>query len=118
VVQSRKFVVAMISPFKLGEVLDALERVGAQMPTVTEARGYGQKGHTEIYRGAEYTPNFVPMIKMEIDVPSDQVDQVTEAIAGAAASGQIGEVKIFVFSLEQAVHVPVDKSPIVPLRAA
>ena len=117
-VRSIKLVVAMISPFKLGEVLDALERVGAQMPTVTEARSYGHKGHTEIYRGVEYTPNFVPMVKMEIDVSSDQVDQVTESIAGAAMSGQIGEVKIFVLSLEQAVHVPVDKSPIVPLRAA
>jgi nitrogen regulatory protein PII len=111
--QSMKFVVAIVNPLRLGEVLEALESVGAPMPTITEVKCYGKKGRTEIYRGTEYTPNFVNMLKMEIDVRSDQVDRVTEAIGGAAMLDPLVEVKVFVFSANR-----VDGSPKVPLRAA
>ena len=101
-----KIVMAVIKPFKLEEVRDALTRIGVQGLTVTEVRGYGrQKGHTEIYRGAEYAVSFLPKIKLEIACPSDQVDKVVETIASAAKTGQIGDGKIFVFSIEQAVLI-------------
>jgi nitrogen regulatory protein P-II 2 len=101
-----KFVMAIIKPFKLDEIRDALVRVGVHGLTVTETKGYGrQKGHTEIYRGTEYTANFLPKLKIEVAVPSDQVDKVTEAIIGAAKTGEIGDGKIFVFGLEHAVRI-------------
>jgi nitrogen regulatory protein P-II 2 len=101
-----KIVVAIIKPFKLDEVRDALTRIGVQGLTVTEVKGYGrQKGHTEIYRGAEYAVSFLPKIKLEIACPSEQVDKVTETIATAAKTGQIGDGKIFVVSLDHAVRI-------------
>jgi nitrogen regulatory protein P-II 2 len=101
-----KLVTAIIKPFKLEEVRDALTRVGIHGLTVTEARGYGrQKGHTEIYRGAEYTVNFLPKLKIEVAVASDHVDQVIAAIIDAAKSGEIGDGKIFVMSLDHAVRI-------------
>jgi nitrogen regulatory protein P-II 2 len=101
-----KLVIAIIKPFKLDEVRDALTAIGVHGMTVTEVKGYGrQKGHTEIYRGAEYTVNFLPKIRLEIAVPSDQVDRVIEAIGGAAKTGQIGDGKIFVTSIDQAVRI-------------
>jgi nitrogen regulatory protein P-II 2 len=100
-----KFVMAIIKPFKLDEVRDALTRVGVHGLTVTETKGYGrQKGHTEIYRGAEYTANFLPKLKIEVAVSNDQVDKVIEAI-GTAKTGQIGDGKIFVFGLEHVVRI-------------
>jgi nitrogen regulatory protein P-II 2 len=101
-----KLVMAVIKPFKLDEIRDALTRVGVHGLTVTEAKGYGrQKGHTEIYRGAEYTVNFLPKLKIEVAVASDQVDQVTAAIIGAAKTGEIGDGKIFVMPLDHAVRI-------------
>ena len=92
-----KIVMAIIKPFKLDEVRDALTAVGVHGLTVTEVKGYGrQKGHTEIYRGTEYAVNFLPKIKIEVAVPSEQVDKVVEAITAAAKTGQIGDGKIFV----------------------
>ncbi len=101
-----KFVTAVIKPFKLDEVREALTEIGIQGLTVTEARGYGrQGGHTEIYRGAEYAVNFLPKIRMELAVADELVDQVVETITGAARTGQIGDGKIFVFELGQAVRI-------------
>jgi nitrogen regulatory protein P-II 2 len=101
-----KIVMAVIKPFKLDEVRDALTKVGVQGLTVTEVKGYGrQKGHTEIYRGAEYAVSFLPKIKIEIACPSGQVDKVIETIAMAAKTGQIGDGKIFVFNLDHAVRI-------------
>jgi nitrogen regulatory protein P-II 2 len=101
-----KYVVAIVKPFKLDEVRDALMRIGVHGLTVTESKGYGrQRGHTEIYRGAEYTVNFVPKLKVEVAVRSDQVDTVIDAISEAAKTGQIGDGKIFAFELEQAVRI-------------
>jgi nitrogen regulatory protein P-II 2 len=101
-----KIVMAIIKPFKLDEVRDALTSIGVQGLTVTEVKGYGrQKGHTEIYRGAEYAVSFLPKIKVEVAVPSSQADKVIAAIAGAAKTGQIGDGKIFVFNLENAVRI-------------
>jgi nitrogen regulatory protein P-II 2 len=101
-----KIVMAVIKPFKLDEVRDALTKVGVQGLTVTEVKGYGrQKGHTEIYRGAEYAVSFLPKIKIEIACPSSQVDKVIETIAAAAKTGQIGDGKIFVTPIEQAVRI-------------
>ena len=101
-----KIVMAVIKPFKLDEVRDALSQIGVQGLTITEVRGYGrQKGHTEIYRGTEYAVSFLPKIKLEIACPSDQVDKVVETIAGAAKTGQIGDGKIFVTPIEQAVRI-------------
>jgi nitrogen regulatory protein P-II 2 len=97
-----KIVMAVIKPFKLDEVRDALTSIGVQGLTVTEVKGYGrQKGHTEIYRGAEYAVSFLPKIKIEVAVDTKQVDKVT----GAAKTGQIGDGKIFVFNLENAVRI-------------
>jgi nitrogen regulatory protein P-II 2 len=101
-----KIVMAIIKPFKLDEVRDALTKVGVQGLTVTEVKGYGrQKGHTEIYRGAEYAVSFLPKIKIEIACPSSQVDKVIETITAAAKTGQIGDGKIFVFNLDHAVRI-------------
>jgi len=101
-----KIVMAIIKPFKLDEVRDALTSIGVQGLTVTEVKGYGrQKGHTEIYRGAEYAVSFLPKVKLEVAVPSNQVDKVISAIAGAAKTGQIGDGKIFVFALDHAVRI-------------
>jgi nitrogen regulatory protein P-II 2 len=101
-----KFVMAIIKPFKLDEVRDALTAIGVQGLTVTEVKGYGrQKGHTEIYRGTEYAVSFLPKIKIEIAVNSDQVDKVVAAISSAAKTGQIGDGKIFVYGIDQAVRI-------------
>ena len=101
-----KLVAAVIKPFKLDEVRDALTAVGVQGLTVTEVKGYGrQKGHTEIYRGTEYAVSFLPKIKIEVAVPSEQVDKVVEAISLAARTGQIGDGKIFVVPLDHAVRI-------------
>jgi nitrogen regulatory protein P-II 2 len=101
-----KVVMAIIKPFKLDEVRDALTKIGVQGLTVTEVKGYGrQKGHTEIYRGAEYAVSFLPKIKIEIACPAGHVDKVTETITSAAKTGQIGDGKIFVFNLDHAVRI-------------
>ncbi len=101
-----KLVIAVIKPFKLDEVRDALTRLGVHGMTVTEVKGYGrQKGHMEIYRGAEYAVNFLPKLRLEVAVASDIIDQVMEAVAAAAKTGQIGDGKIFVTPLEQAVRI-------------
>ena len=101
-----KIVMAIIKPFKLDEVRDALTGIGVHGMTVTEVKGYGrQKGHTEIYRGAEYAVNFLPKIKIEVAVASDRVNKVIEAITGAAKTGQIGDGKIFVYGIDSAVRI-------------
>ena len=101
-----KIVMAIIKPFKLEEVRDALTAIGVHGLTVTEVKGYGrQKGHTEIYRGAEYAVSFLPKIKIEVAIPADQVDKTIDAISAAAKTGQIGDGKIFVISLEHAVRI-------------
>ena len=97
-----KFVSAIIKPFKLDEVLEALSAIGVQGITVTEVKGFGrQKGHTELYRGAEYVVDFLPKVKLEVAIKDDMLDQVIEAIEKSAATGKIGDGKIFVFNLEQ-----------------
>jgi nitrogen regulatory protein P-II 2 len=101
-----KIVMAIIKPFKLDEVRDALTGVGIAGLTVTEVKGYGrQKGHTEIYRGTEYAVSFLPKMKIEVAVESDQVDKVIDAISKAAKTGHIGDGKIFVFELDHAVRI-------------
>jgi nitrogen regulatory protein P-II 2 len=101
-----KMVIAVIKPFKLDEVRDALTQIGIHGMTVAEVKGYGrQKGHTEIYRGAEYAVNFLPKVRIEIVVPSERLETVIEAIGGAAKTGQIGDGKIFVTPVEQAVRI-------------
>jgi len=101
-----KIVMAIIKPFKLDEVRDALTAIGVHGMTVTEVKGYGrQKGHTEIYRGAEYAVSFLPKLKIEVAVASELVPQVIDAITAAARTGQIGDGKIFVTSLEKAVRI-------------
>src|SRR5208282_4375365 len=101
-----KIVMAIIKPFKLDEVRDALTAIGVHGMTVTEVKGYGrQKGHTEIYRGTEYAVSFLPKLKVEVAVAASQLDKVIDAISGAAKTGQIGDGKIFVFDLEQAVRI-------------
>ena len=101
-----KLIMAVIKPFKLDEVREALTSLGVQGMTVAEVRGYGrQKGHTEVYRGAEYEVNFLPKIRIELAVKDDIADQAIEAIATAARTGQIGDGKIFVYDLEQAVRI-------------
>ncbi len=100
-----KIVMAIIKPFKLDEVRDALTASGVHGLTVTEVKGYGrQKGHTEIYRGAEYAVSFLPKIKIEVAVPSEQVDKVVDAITAAAKTGQIGDGKIFVYDSTRRPH--------------
>ncbi len=101
-----KFITAVIKPFKLDDVREALSAVGVQGLTVTEVKGFGrQKGHTELYRGAEYIVDFLPKVKIEIAVSSDQVDAAIEAIRKAANSNKIGDGKIFVTSLEQVIRI-------------
>lgn len=101
-----KFITAVIKPFKLDDVREALSAVGVQGLTVTEVNGFGrQKGHTELYRGAEYIVDFLPKVKIEIAVSSDQVDAAIEAIRKAANSNKIGDGKIFVTSLEQVIRI-------------
>jgi nitrogen regulatory protein P-II 2 len=101
-----KIVLAIIKPFKLDEVRDALTAIGVQGMTVTEVKGYGrQKGHTEIYRGAEYAVSFLPKIKIEVAVATDQVDKTIETIITAAKTGQIGDGKIFVLGIDSAVRI-------------
>ena len=101
-----KLVMAIIKPFKLDEVRDALNAVGVHGMTVSEVKGYGrQKGHTEIYRGAEYAVNFLPKIRIEVAVPANRADKVVETIKNAAKTGQIGDGKIFVTPIEHAVRI-------------
>jgi nitrogen regulatory protein P-II 2 len=101
-----KLVIAVIKPFKLDEVRDALTRIGIHGMTVSEVKGYGrQKGHTEIYRGAEYAVNFLPKLRLEVAIASEQLDQVVEQLQAAARTGQIGDGKIFVTPIEQAVRI-------------
>jgi nitrogen regulatory protein P-II 2 len=101
-----KLVIAIIKPFKLDEVRDALNAIGVHGMTVTEVKGYGrQKGHTEIYRGAEYAVNFLPKMKIEVGIEDALEDKVVNAIASAAKTGQIGDGKIFVYDLDRAVRI-------------
>ena len=101
-----KLITAIIKPFKLDEVREALAAVGVQGITVTEVKGFGrQKGHTELYRGAEYVVDFLPKVKVEAAVRDDIVDQVVEAIEKSASTGKIGDGKIFVTALEQVVRI-------------
>ncbi|MGA7657273.1 MAG: P-II family nitrogen regulator [Methylocella sp.] len=101
-----KIVTAIIKPFKLDEVRDELASLGATGMTVTEVKGYGrQKGHKEIYRGAEYTVSFLPKLKIEVAVPTDLVNPTIEAIIKTARTGEIGDGKIFVTSIDQAVRI-------------
>jgi nitrogen regulatory protein P-II 2 len=101
-----KFVTAIIKPFKLDEVREALSALGVSGITVTEVKGFGrQKGHTELYRGAEYVVDFLPKVKLEVAVKADLVDQVIEVISKAAHTGKIGDGKLFVWDLEQVVRI-------------
>ena len=101
-----KLVVAIIKPFKLDDVRESLAEVGVQGVTVTEVKGFGrQKGHTELYRGAEYVVDFLPKIKLEVAVADDQLDRVIEAIQASARTGKIGDGKIFVSALEQVIRI-------------
>ncbi|CAN5764883.1 MAG: P-II family nitrogen regulator [Gammaproteobacteria bacterium] len=101
-----KLVTAIIKPFKLDDAREALSEVGVQGITVTEVKGFGrQKGHTELYRGAEYVVDFLPKIKLEVAVSDDQVDKVVDAIIKATSTGKIGDGKIFVYELSQIVRI-------------
>ncbi|HIP23602.1 MAG TPA: P-II family nitrogen regulator [Rhodobacteraceae bacterium] len=101
-----KLIIAAIKPFKLEEVREALTEIGVQGLMVSEVKGYGrQSGHTEIYRGAEYTVNFVPKVKLEMVVPSDIAEQVVETLATTAKTGSIGDGKVFVLDVESALRV-------------
>ena len=111
-----KIVMAIIKPFKLDEVRDALTGVGVHGLTVTEVKGFGrQKGHTELYRGAEYVVDFLPTVKIEVAVDSPQVEKVVEAITAAARTGQIGDGKIFVLALDHAVRIRTGESDVAAL---
>ncbi len=106
-----KFVTAIIKPFKLDEVREALSAIGASGITVTEVKGFGrQKGHTELYRGAEYVVDFLPKVKIEVAIAADMLDQAIEAISKAAQTGKIGDGKIFVWDLEQVVRIRTGES--------
>ena len=101
-----KLVTAVIKPFKLDDVREALSEIGVQGITVTEVKGFGrQKGHTELYRGAEYVVDFLPKVKLEIAISEDMLDKVIEAVMNAANSGKIGDGKIFVSHLEQVIRI-------------
>ena len=101
-----KLVIAIIKPFKLDDVRNALGQIGIAGLTVTEVKGYGrQRGHTEIYRGAEYAVNFLPKMRIEVAVASEQLDKVVEAITAAAKTGQIGDGKIFVTAIDRALRI-------------
>lgn len=105
-----KKIEAIIKPFKLEEVKEALSEVGIEGMTVTEVKGFGrQKGHTEIYRGSEYTVDFLPKIKLEIVVADALVDSATKAIIGAAKTGKIGDGKVFVSAIEEAIRIRTDE---------
>jgi len=106
-----RLVTAVVKPFKLDDVREALSDIGMQGITVTEVKGFGrQKGHTELYRGAEYVVDFLPKVKIEVATTDDQVDQVIEAISKAANTGKIGDGKIFVVNLEQAIRIRTGES--------
>ena len=106
-----KKIEAVIKPFKLDEVKEALQAVGIQGITVTEAKGFGrQKGHTELYRGAEYVVDFLPKVKLEIVVPDDLVNKAVDAIQNAARTGRIGDGKIFISTIEQAIRIRTGES--------
>jgi len=101
-----KMVAAVIKPFKLDDVREALSDIGVQGITVTEVKGFGrQKGHTELYRGAEYVVDFLPKVKIELAIPDELLDRVVEAIMNAAKTGKIGDGKIFVYQLDQAIRI-------------
>ena len=101
-----KLVTAIIKPFKVEEVRSSLDKIGVSGMTMTEVKGFGrQKGHTELYRGAEYTIDFLPKIKIEIAISNDLVEQVKNAIVGAASSGKIGDGKIFITPIEEVVRI-------------
>ena len=101
-----KLIIAVIKPFKLDEVREALSDVGVSGITVTEVKGFGrQKGHTELYRGAEYIVDFLPKVKIEVAVPDDVVERAIEAVEKSARTGKIGDGKIFVFGIDQAVRI-------------
>ncbi|OFC69675.1 P-II family nitrogen regulator [Alteromonas confluentis] len=101
-----KLVTAIIKPFKLDDVREAISEIGIDGLTVTEVKGFGrQKGHTELYRGAEYQVDFLPKVKLEVAVAADQVERLVEAITGAAKTGKIGDGKVFVYDLEHAVRI-------------
>jgi len=106
-----KLVVAIIKPFKLDDVRESLSEIGVQGVTVTEVKGFGrQKGHTELYRGAEYVVDFLPKVKIEVAVDDGLLEQVMESIAKSANTGKIGDGKIFVFNLEQAMRIRTGES--------
>lgn len=106
-----KMVTAIIKPFKLDDVREALSEVGVQGITVTEVKGFGrQKGHTELYRGAEYVVDFLPKVKIEVGTNDSMVEQVIEIISKAANTGKIGDGKIFVFDMEQAIRIRTSES--------
>ncbi len=106
-----KKVEAIIKPFKLDEVKEALREVGIQGMTVTEVKGFGrQKGHTELYRGAEYVVDFLPKVKLEVVIPDEMLDQVVEAIKSGAYTGKIGDGKIFVINIEDAIRIRTGES--------
>ena len=105
-----KLISAIIKPFKLEEVKEALAEIGIEGMTVTEVKGFGrQKGHTEIYRGSEYTVDFLPKVKIEVAVSSDIAEKAVETIVAAAKTGKIGDGKIFVIPVEEAVHIRTDE---------
>jgi len=105
-----KLIIAIIKPFKLEEVKDALAAIGVEGMTVTEVKGFGrQKGHTEIYRGSEYTVDFLPKVKLEIVIGNDLVAKTIDTIAKAAKTGKIGDGKIFIIPLEEAVRIRTDE---------
>ena len=106
-----KLVTAIIKPFKLDDVREGLSEIGVQGITVTEVKGFGrQKGHTELYRGAEYVVDFLPKVKLEIAIKADMVERVIEAIRKAANTGKIGDGKIFVYDLQQAIRIRTGES--------
>jgi len=106
-----KLVTAIIKPFKLDDVRESLSEIGVQGITVTEVKGFGrQKGHTELYRGAEYVVDFLPKVKIDVAIADDQLDRVIEAITKAANTGKIGDGKIFVVNLEQAIRIRTGES--------
>ncbi|MHB8472202.1 MAG: P-II family nitrogen regulator [Gammaproteobacteria bacterium] len=106
-----KLVTAIIKPFKLDDVREALSEIGVQGITVTEVKGFGrQKGHTELYRGAEYVVDFLPKVKLEVAIKADMVERVIEAIRKAANTGKIGDGKIFVYDLQQAIRIRTGES--------
>src|SRR5438552_6533112 len=106
-----KKIEAIIKPFKLKEVKDALAEIGMEGMTVTEVKGFGrQKGHTEIYRGSEYTVDFLPKIKLEVVLPDERVEAAVKAIVAAAKTGKIGDGKIFVYNVEEAIRIRTEEA--------